>query len=170
MTNYEIEYQRNANACGKVSDEIVDFFTRYEKKKAKILDLGCGQGRDALLMAAKGHNVLGIDMAPAGIKQMLKKARRKKLKVRGVVADIREYPIESEYDVIVLDRVIHMLKSTRQKSLLLERTARAVRDGGYILIADTPANNIIVEEFFASLEKWNRVYNNKGFRFFQKVI
>lgn len=35
-----------------------------------MLDLGCGQGRDALLFARAGHRLLGVDVSSVGIEQM----------------------------------------------------------------------------------------------------
>ncbi len=74
MTDYEKEYQKNVDACGLPFAEFVAFFDTI-KGKLKVLDLGCGQGRDALMIARKGHEVLGVDVSPTGIKQMLEKAR-----------------------------------------------------------------------------------------------
>ena len=52
---------------------------------------GCGQGRDALFIAHKGHSVLGVDTAQTGIEQMLEEAESEKLAVDGVITDITNY-------------------------------------------------------------------------------
>ena len=44
-------------------------------KHVSVLDLGCGQGRDALFIARRGHILLGVDAAQTGIKQILKTSR-----------------------------------------------------------------------------------------------
>ena len=46
-----------------------------KKKQASVLDLGCGQGRDPLFIARKGHTFLSVDAAQTGIKQILKTSR-----------------------------------------------------------------------------------------------
>ena len=46
-----------------------------KKKQASVLDLGCGQGMDALFIARKGHTLPGVDAAQTGIKQILKTSR-----------------------------------------------------------------------------------------------
>lgn len=47
-------------------------------KKAKVLDVGCGAGRDAEYLTEEGLDVLGIDIAT----QMIKEAKKKKIKVK----------------------------------------------------------------------------------------
>ena len=74
MINYEEEYQNSRNVCGEPFQEIVEFFENYDDECATVLDSGCGQGRDALFIARKGHSVLGVDTAQTGIEQMLEEA------------------------------------------------------------------------------------------------
>ena len=63
MINYEKEYQNIRNVCGEPFPEIVEIFENYDDECATVLDSGCGQGRDALFIARKGHSVLGVDPA-----------------------------------------------------------------------------------------------------------
>ena len=75
MVSYNNEFQKGFNICGQPSSELVEFFKHHQKKHASVLDLGCGQGRDALFIARKGHTLLGVDVAQTGIKQILKTSR-----------------------------------------------------------------------------------------------
>ena len=91
MIIYEKEYQNSRNVFGEPFPEIVEFFENYDDECAIILDyrLGCGQGRDALFIARKGHSVLGVDTAQTGIEQMLEEAESEKLAVVGVMLILR---------------------------------------------------------------------------------
>jgi len=91
MINYEKEYKNSRNVCGEPFPEIVEIFENYDDECATVLDSGCGQGRDALFIARKGHSVLGVDMAQTGIEQMLEEAESENLAVDGVIADITNY-------------------------------------------------------------------------------
>jgi len=53
--------------CGQPFPEFVQFFVDFDQVNASVLDLGCGQGRDALFIARMGHDVLGVDLSPTGI-------------------------------------------------------------------------------------------------------
>lgn len=46
-----------------------------------VLDAGCGKGDNALFLASRGHNVVGVDSAPGAVE-----AARKKAMERGIVA------------------------------------------------------------------------------------
>ena len=89
MINYEKEYQNSCNVCVEPFPEIVEFFENYDDECATVLDSGCGQGRDALFIARKGHSVLGVDTAQTGIEQMLEEAESEKLAVDGVMLILR---------------------------------------------------------------------------------
>ena len=77
MINYEKEYQNSRNVCVEPFPEIVEFFENYDDECATFLDIGCGQGRDALFIARKGHSVLRVDSDQTGIEQMLEEAESK---------------------------------------------------------------------------------------------
>ena len=73
------------------------FFENYDDECATVHDSGCGQGRDALFIARKGHSVLGVDTAQTGIEQLLEEAESKKLAVDGVITDITNYEAPVKY-------------------------------------------------------------------------
>jgi SAM-dependent methyltransferase len=52
-----------------------------------VLDAGCGTGENALLLAAQGHPVLGVDFAAAAIERAAAKAADRGLPVEFLVAD-----------------------------------------------------------------------------------
>jgi 2-polyprenyl-3-methyl-5-hydroxy-6-metoxy-1,4-benzoquinol methylase len=169
MTDYEKQYQESPNVCGAPFPEFVAFFERYNKTRAKVLDLGCGQGRDALFMARMGHQVVGVDISKTGITQMLEEARREGLDVCGVVADVVEYEPSGEYDVVILDRVLHMLKEDSVRWAVLEKASNVTKSGGFILIADTPKHQAQIRSFFEDHSGgWVEVKDKKGRIFVQK--
>jgi 2-polyprenyl-3-methyl-5-hydroxy-6-metoxy-1,4-benzoquinol methylase len=170
MTDYEKQYQETRDACGDPFEEFMDFFQHYDVVGADVLDLGCGQGRDALFIARMGHSVLGVDVSKTGISQMIENARLESLDVRGIVADLVTYHPSGEYDVVILDRVLHMFKSDSQRLAVLNRASEATRAGGFTLIADTPKHIPLIRAFFDDTqEEWMSVKDGKGFLFFQKL-
>lgn len=57
---------------------------------ARLLDLGCGTGEDALFLASRGRRVVGVDVAPAMVEEARAKAAR-----RGVESDTVRFETSS---------------------------------------------------------------------------
>jgi len=165
---YENLYRERRGICGEPFSEIAGFFESYGSEKARILDLGCGQGRDSLMVARHGHSVLGIDSSPTGIQQMLEDAGAEGLSVEGVVSDLADYKIGGTYDVIILDRVLHILEEDLRIALL-EQALQHVSPDGLVLIADMPSNKPALRAAFCQdPKKWSAVLDRKGFLFMRQ--
>ena len=71
MTVSYDKYYQTKNLFGDPYPELIEFFTDHPEK-GKVLDLGCGQGRDAIALARLGYSVTGIDNSQVGIDQMIR--------------------------------------------------------------------------------------------------
>jgi len=77
---------------------------------ASVASLGCGTGSLALLAAAAGHHVTGVDFAAAMIDRARSKAEAAGLHVRYVVGDAARPPIiPGTLDVVLLRHVLWAL-------------------------------------------------------------
>ena len=126
MINYEKKYQNSRNVCGEPFPEIVEFFENYDDECASVLDSCSAQGRNALVIARKGHSFLGVDTAQTGIEQMLEEAESENLAVDGVIADITNYEAPDLYNIVVIDSVHHMLQNNEICNAILEKISNAV--------------------------------------------
>jgi 2-polyprenyl-3-methyl-5-hydroxy-6-metoxy-1,4-benzoquinol methylase len=171
MTDYDKQYKESPNVCGPPFADFVAFFENYKKSRANVLDLGCGQGRDALFIARMGHRVVGVDISETGIRQMLDNANKENIDVHGVVADIVTYEPSGEYDVIILDRVLHMIREDHDRQTVLEKASEATKSDGFILIADTPKHHNQIRLFFEHHSaSWTTIKDKKGKIFVKKLI
>lgn len=167
-TDYEKVYQQQRHALGDPTPEFVTFFDGYNKQNADVLDIGCGQGRDALFIARRGHHVVGVDRATTGIAQLLEEAQAEALHIEGVVADLSDFSPVGTYDVVVIDRTLHMLEADTLLDVL-ERICHAVRDDGFVLIADEKSNLPAMRAFFETdSHRWTALIDRQGFLFVQK--
>ena len=163
--NYDALYRTTKDALGAPTKKIVDAFAALDGRRLRVLDVGCGQGRDALFIARLGHHVTGVDISTSGISAMIAAAKAEGLSVEGVVADIREFQTEQLYDVILFDRTLHMLAEL-QRLDVLGRLIGCVDQAGRVLIADERSN---IPAFEAALlsdsRNWEIELRDRGYLF-----
>ena len=166
--NYDKLYGEKPNALGEPTQVFVDFFDQFDQTGARVLDIGCGQGRDALFIARLGHHVVGVDFSPNGIQQLIRAASSEKLAVEGIVADVTAYVPKGKFDVVLIDRTLHMLSAAARKAVL-ELLLDHVDDDGWLLIADEASNIIEFKNVIQSHHSnWNTELSNKGYLFIRK--
>ncbi len=166
-TDYEKIYRAQRHALGEPTREFALFFEQLPSP-ARVLDVGCGQGRDALFIARLGHEVVGVDLSVSGIAQIQADAKREGLNIEGIVANIVGYEPEGLFNMILFDRTLHMLKAHDQISVL-DRYIKHVDGGGYVLISDEKKNLPAMESLFMEKDDhWHIMKKTRGLLFLQK--
>lgn len=164
-TDYEKVYCGAKRALGEPTKEFVTFFETLARSRLRVIDVGCGQGRDALFIARLGHSVVGIDQSPTGISDLLADAEAEGLHVQGFVSDIRSFEPAGMYDVLLIDRTLHMLDASERPAVLARYLDR-VEAGGYVLIADERSNIPMFEAVLeADRRNWQLVKRRRGYLF-----
>jgi SAM-dependent methyltransferase len=99
---------------------------------ARVLDVPCGFGRHARLLARRGMRVVGVDLSSA----MLAEARRggPQARLSFVRADMRRLGYRGEFDAVMNLYTSFGYFSPRENLAVLRRMARALKPGGRILI------------------------------------
>lgn len=167
-TDYEKLYQKTRHALGEPTNIFIKYFETYLISKARVLDVGCGQGRDALFIARLGHRVTGVDIAPSGIDDLIESARKENLTITGEVADLVAYNPDGQFDVVLIDRTLHMLPEG-DRYAVLDRLSDHVRTGGALLIADEKSNIAgLLSVLKQSGSHWSRTYEQNGYLFLTK--
>ncbi|MFC1760115.1 class I SAM-dependent methyltransferase [Candidatus Neomarinimicrobiota bacterium] len=133
MSNYDKEY-KTENFFGNPYPELIEFFKTY-KTKAKLLDLGCGQGRDAIPLARLGFCVTAIDLSEVGIKQIREAVDREGLNIISKIEDIYKYDSFEEFDFILLDSILHFYKKDRETETgLVKKIINSSKKGTIIVV------------------------------------
>lgn len=131
LTDYDNRYNMDEYYWGLMPNRICYDIMKILPpiKPYRVLDLGCGEGKDAVFLAKCGYAVTAFDLSEQGIEKAKKLAEHNKVEVRLFKADIFDYHPDAEYDIIFSSGVLHFLPDTRRKELchsLKEYTA----DGG----------------------------------------
>ncbi|WP_207654604.1 bifunctional 2-polyprenyl-6-hydroxyphenol methylase/3-demethylubiquinol 3-O-methyltransferase UbiG [Sulfobacillus sp. hq2] len=109
----------------------------FELAKGRIVDLGCGEGRDSLYLAQQGLEVTGVDISSVALGRARELAHQLRLQtVRFIESDVIYLrPIaDSSYDVALNMGCLHMLTDTKQRSRHIQRVFEILKPGGYFLV------------------------------------
>ncbi len=97
------------------------------RPQARALDLACGAGRHALVLARAGYAVLAVDWAVPALRTLGENARRGRLAIACLATDVSTYvPPENHYDVV--------LSTNFLDRSCLQPMRRAVARGGVLLL------------------------------------
>lgn len=107
----------------------------------RVLDVGCGEGRDAVFFAKNGYKVSAFDITQSGIDKAKRLAERHGVGIDFFRTDILDYRLEKESDVIFCSGVLHYLPEELRKEVL-ENRKRHTAAGG------VNALNVFVEKPF----------------------
>jgi tellurite methyltransferase len=106
--------------------------TRVDLHGSRVLDLGCGEGKNAVWLEGLGCTVTAVDvsgMAISNAKRAFPESR-----VTWNVADAAAFEIsESSWDLIVAYGLLHCLKK-QEISQILDRIQNGVRPSGYNVV------------------------------------
>ena len=110
------------------------FLLAHVPAGARVLDVGCGEGRFTEALAEHGARVVGIDVAEEPLRRA--RARRPELDLRRV-APVGAWPLaDASFDVIWAGEVIEHVADTAG---WLSEVRRVLRSGGVFLLS-TPAH------------------------------
>jgi tellurite methyltransferase len=117
---------------GKPSEPVVKAAEKLTAG-AKVLDIGCGEGRNAIHLAGLGLNVTAFDISVAGVGKLLQIAGQKRLKINALVADMREFEFTGPFDLIISMGCLHLVSRPEWQDVI-RRMQEATIPGGYNVI------------------------------------
>ena len=122
-------YNKNAeeffnNTVTADMNESLEAFLKQVKPGGKILDAGCGSGRDTLSFLKKGYQVLAIDASEEMVRRSSELTRQKTIKMM-----FQEIEFDKEFDgVWACASLLHVGRDEIDD--VVERIARSLKPGG----------------------------------------
>ena len=103
------------------------------KNTGEVLDIGCGEGDNAMFFASKGFRVTAVDISKVIISRLVRESQEGCLDIKTVVSSVRNYKFDQDYDIIFARNLLHYL--LRDNGLKLIRNIQEhTRGGGINLI------------------------------------
>ncbi len=120
------------------NDFLVEVTPSLPPAPARILSLGEGEGRNAVYLASRGHQVTAVDASAVGLDKARRLAADRGLVLTTEVCDLAAYPIApGEWDAVVAI-FCHLPMPLRRT--IHQAVVQGLRPGGlFILEAYTPA-------------------------------
>lgn len=122
----------------------------FSLENRKVLDLGCGVGRNSNYLASLGNSVWGIDISKTAIVGARKNALEKKLTTIFKEGDIGSpLPFQSNFFDLILDITSSNSLNEKGRGILLEEISRIILPSGYVIVkgllkdGDKNAHNLI---------------------------
>ncbi|MHA1924802.1 MAG: class I SAM-dependent methyltransferase [Candidatus Thorarchaeota archaeon] len=98
----------------------------------RILDVGCGTGENAIFLADRGSDVVGIDFTQRAIEIAQVKSFERDVDIEFLVGDVLELDYhfrEMEFDVVLDSGLFHTLID-EERPLYVEQVTRVLKPGG----------------------------------------
>jgi tellurite methyltransferase len=96
----------------------------------RVLDLGCGEGRDSVFFAGLGCAVTGVDISRAGLRKAERLARERGVTVRWVQDDLAHLTVTGRFDLVYSCGSIHYVPRPA-RGRLFARLRALTRAGGH---------------------------------------
>lgn len=83
-----------------------------------MLDIGCGEGKDAVFFAKNGYRVSAFDVAPAGLGKAQTLAHAQQVQINFFQANLFDFRLDTEFDIIFSSGVLHYLGPGSRKEII----------------------------------------------------
>ncbi|WP_334073765.1 MULTISPECIES: helix-turn-helix domain-containing protein [Paenibacillus] len=113
ITIYEEEYRKKQSYYwgtepNKACYEVLKIMP--PTRPLKLLDIGCGEGKDAVFFARNGYDVSAFDVTDAGIGKTKSLAEQTGVQVHVFKADISDFRLDTHFDILYSSGVLHYIK------------------------------------------------------------
>ena len=95
----------------------------------KLLDIGCGEGKDAVFFARCGYDVSAFDISLAGIEKTKRLADSARVHVNAFKADVNDYRLDCNYDIIYSNGAFHCIKPDLREEIICNFKAHVNKNG-----------------------------------------
>jgi SAM-dependent methyltransferase len=129
VSRWEDVYRKAECAWGERPDWILEAYIDIIPK-GEALDIGIGEGRNALFLALRGFDVTGYDISETAVNRCLQRAKSLGINVKALTLDIRQIEIPKDrYALIVCAWTLNFFKKSECEKILANIRDGVKRDG-----------------------------------------
>ncbi len=139
MSNITMHWKELNKTIGNIDIYWLDFILKgYLKDDARVLDVGCGEGRNLIYCMQNSYNVFGIDKDPRAIdyiRLVAKTLQIDNLEGRFRLMDAKKmiFPDQS-FDVVLSSAMFHFAESRADFKSMWSECLRVIKPGGIFFV------------------------------------
>jgi len=111
-----------------VTQQLLRVLAGRSRRRGRALDLGAGEGADAIRLALLGYQTDAVEISPVGARKMRLFAEEAGVALRIFNTDARSFEPTHTYDLIVCNGLLHYIAD---KATIVRRMQAATIPGGY---------------------------------------
>src|SRR5579872_2890858 len=116
---------------GQPEPQLVEFVTSGAIKPGRALEIGAGTGTNAIWMAERGFEVVGVDVSPLAVEKANAKLEERVLPCRFAVADfLAAPPFDGQFQFAFDRGCFHVFDEPEERKLFAAHVAAALAPGG----------------------------------------
>lgn len=136
-TFWDQRYSGDDLAYGQAPNEFLSSMAEKLPHFGQALDIGAGEGRNALFLASLGLNVLAVDQSEAGMQKAQRLARERGLTLRTQAVDLQDFDAEHNSFDVISSIFVHLPATLR--AAVHQRVSALLKPGGvFVLEAYAP--------------------------------
>jgi tellurite methyltransferase len=108
---YDEKYKNGQYWSAEPNKYVSNYLLKFIKA-GKALDLGSGEGRDAIFLAKNGFDVTAVDISEDGIRRMMDASKLLGLSIRGIVSGLKDFRFKEDYDLVLSMAALNFLKDS----------------------------------------------------------
>lgn len=122
--------------CASYAADLPVWRALAEERSGPLLDVGCGTGRVALDLAARGHDVTALDSDAELLRELASRSRERGLRVDTMTADARSFALGRRFALAIAPmQVFQLLGGPEGRRGALERAREHLDPGGVLAVA-----------------------------------
>lgn len=121
-----------ASAWGPASDEVMALADRLPDSTL-VLDVGCGDGRNALYLAERGFVVRAFDHSENAIDKLERAARARNLTVEAWLDDVASFVFDRPYGLVLAEGVLHFVDQDAGDRFLAQAREHTLAGGVHLI-------------------------------------
>ena len=145
---------------GQPEDALVEFIDSSVVKPCRVLEIGCGNGNDAIFLAKKGFDVTAIDISKRAIEIAKERAKKANVKCNFIAEDATNLKSVSGKFDFVYDRACFHFIPEQKRGEYVQTVKKFLINGGYFFLIVSSDKDTVKGPYQFSKEDIEKIFGN----------